>query len=73
MRGAGRQLLATASNAVVYWAGCCPLALALAPRAGVAGLWLALAAATTLQARRRPRPSQGRARRAALRPVSRDS
>lgn len=49
MRGAGRQLLATISNAVVYWAGCCPLAVLLAPRLGVPGLWLALAAATTLQ------------------------
>ena len=49
MRGAGRQLLATISNAVVYWAGCCPLAVVLAPRLGVPGLWLALAAATTLQ------------------------
>ncbi len=51
MRGAGRQLLATASNALVYWAGCLPLAVFLAPRLGVAGLWLALAAATTLQVR----------------------
>jgi Na+-driven multidrug efflux pump len=68
MRGAGRQLLATASNAIVYWAGCWPLALALAPRAGVAGLWIALAAATTLQACRRPPPSPGRVCSAALRP-----
>ncbi len=51
MRGAGRQVLATISNAMVYWAGCCPLAVLLAPRLGVPGLWLALAAATTLQAR----------------------
>lgn len=49
MRGAGRQLLATISNAIVYWAGCCPLAVFLAPRLGVPGLWLALAAATSLQ------------------------